>query len=173
MSYGEITPGARIPIPLDGFVETDQIKGRRFYVPDIILVYDRKGDPYPGQFKLNQETGACIEVTADIHSSVDIGPRAIVGEGTIVRKFSSIGPSAVIEDRADIGQNVEVGRDAFVGRKSWIGNGCRLHYNSRVSPRCLLRSEVDVARFAVIPARKTVSEGSKITEDTFRYEKRR
>lgn len=172
MSYGEITPGVRLPAPLDGFVETDH-KGRRFYVPDIILVYDRNGNPYPGEFKLNRETGACIEVTADIHSSVDIGPRAIVGAGTIVRKFSSIGPSAVIEDKADIGQHAEIGREAFVGRKSWIGEGCRLHYRAEVWARCLLRAGVDVARFAVIPPRKTVSEGSQITPETFRNEKRR
>ncbi len=67
--------------------------------------------------------GAVIDSSADIHSSVSVGPGTVIGAGVVIGPDCRIGANAVIERDTTIGADVRIDSGAVIRWGSRIGSG--------------------------------------------------
>lgn len=73
---------------------------------------------------------AVISPLAQLDPSVRVGPHAVIGAGTVIKKNVYVGANAVIENNVEIDENTVVHPLAFIGHSCLIGKNCEIHPSS-------------------------------------------
>lgn len=121
--------------PFLGSIADHLVEPNCYYLMGIANIDFRK--------KIVQELlGKGAKITGFIHPSAEISPTAIIEEGVVISRHSTVGPMAIIGRHTIVNSRCTIGHDASIGQFNFISPFCAISGNTKIGNDNLVGTNV-------------------------------